>query len=231
MRHAPFLYLSPHSSISRVHLATRHNELLLHRRNLNRRPKTPLHIHPSHPRSGSTRRKPRRRRIHPFPFYKRRSYPATNPHSGMNDKQITPHTPLPLPLWLAELLCVQTTRSSSSSSSSPTSILTIDLPPLLSARVLNALRADPISVELRQQAPYFYAFATRVLELFEEEDVVDVLEMSWKRRSKGVGDVAHASSGGGGGAGGVGEREAFLRGLEEGERACKFYFSLSGVVD
>lgn len=140
-------------------------------------------------------------------------------------KQITPHNPLPLPLWLAELLCVQTTTSSSSP------ILTIDLPPLLSSRVLNALRADPISVDLRQQARYFYAFATRVLELFEEEDVVDVLEMSWKRRSKGVGDVAHASSssgaGGGGGAGGAGEREVFLRGLEEGERDCKFFsFSL-----
>lgn len=52
---------------------------------------------------------------------------------------------------------------------------------------------------------------------------MDVLEMSWKRRSKGVGDVAHASSGGAAGAGGVGEREAFLRGLEEGERACKFF--------
>lgn len=53
---------------------------------------------------------------------------------------------------------------------------------------------------------------------------MDVLEMSWKKRSKGVGDVAHASSGGGAGAGGVGEREAFLKGLEEGERACKFFF-------
>lgn len=53
---------------------------------------------------------------------------------------------------------------------------------------------------------------------------MDVLEMSWKKRSKGVGDVAHASSGGGAGAGGVGEREAFMRGLEEGERACKFFF-------
>lgn len=65
--------------------------------------------------------------------------------------------------------------------------------------------------------------------MFEEEDVVDVLEMSWKRRSKGVGDVAHASSSSGGaagaGGGGVGEREVFLRGLEEGERDCKFFFS------
>lgn len=61
-----------------------------------------------------------------------------------------------------------------------------------------------------------------MLELFEEEDVVDVLEMSWKRRSKGVGDVAHASSSSGGG--GVGEREVFLRGLEEGERDCRFFF-------
>lgn len=81
-------------------------------------------------------------------------------------------------------------------------------------------------MDLRQQARYFYAFATRVLELFEEEEVVDVLEMSWKRRSKGVGDLAHASSsGGGGGAGGAGEREVFLRGLEEEERDCKFFSS------
>lgn len=60
--------------------------------------------------------------------------------------------------------------------------------------------------------------------------MVDVLEMSWKRRSKGVGDVAHASSssgGAGGGGGGVGEREVFLRGLEEGERDCKFFFFFS----
>lgn len=73
-----------------------------------------------------------------------------------------------------------------------------------------------------------------MLELFEEEEVVDVLEMSWKRRSKGVGDVAHASSsagggGGGGGAGGVGEREVFLRGLEEGERDCEFFFPFFSV--
>lgn len=63
---------------------------------------------------------------------------------------------------------------------------------------------------------------------------MDVLEMSWKRRSKGVGDVAHASSGGAG-AGGVGEKEAFLRGLEEGERACEFLvfvpFPYTHVVD
>ena len=52
---------------------------------------------------------------------------------------------------------------------------------------------------------------------------MDVLEMSWKRRSKGVGDVAHASSGS---AGGGGEREMFLRGLEEGERGCKFFWGV-----
>jgi len=41
--------------------------------------------------------------------------------------------------------------------------------------VLNALQADPKTVDLRGKAVHFYELAARVLELFEEEEVVDVL--------------------------------------------------------
>jgi len=52
---------------------------------------------------------------------------------------------------------------------------TIDLPTSLSSRVLNALKADPRTVDLRAQAPHFFSLGARMLELFEEEELVDVL--------------------------------------------------------
>lgn len=52
---------------------------------------------------------------------------------------------------------------------------TIDLPSSLSSRVLNALKADPRTVDLRAQAPHFFSLGARMLELFEEEEMVDVL--------------------------------------------------------
>ena len=64
------------------------------------------------------------------------------------------------------------------SRSQPTStgaLVTLDLPAALSQRVMNALKADPRTVDLRAQAPHFYALAARMLELFEEEEMVDVL--------------------------------------------------------
>lgn len=52
---------------------------------------------------------------------------------------------------------------------------TIDLPTSLSPRVLNALKADPRTVDLRAQAAHFFSLGARMLELFEEEEMVDVL--------------------------------------------------------
>jgi hypothetical protein len=54
-------------------------------------------------------------------------------------------------------------------------LVTLDFPPALSQRVINALKADPGTVDLRAQAPHFYALGARILELFEEEEMVDVL--------------------------------------------------------
>jgi len=49
------------------------------------------------------------------------------------------------------------------------------MPDALSERVMNALKADPRTLDLRALAPHFYNLSERILELFEEEDMVDVL--------------------------------------------------------
>ena len=84
--------------------------------------------------------------------------------------QIKKDTTLPLPLWLGTMLAVSPTTASQS-----TNLVTMDFPDPLRQRVLNALKADPCSVDLRAQAPHFYAVAARCLDLFEDDGVLDVL--------------------------------------------------------
>jgi GINS complex subunit 3 len=66
------------------------------------------------------------------------------------------------------MLAVSQTQASSTT-------LTLDLPHCLSPRVLNALKADPRTLDLRALAPHFYALGARMLELFEEDEVGEVL--------------------------------------------------------
>jgi hypothetical protein len=49
------------------------------------------------------------------------------------------------------------------------------MPDALAERVINALKADPRTVDLRALAPHFYTLSERILEIFEEEEMVDVL--------------------------------------------------------
>ncbi len=127
-------------------------------------------------------------------------------------------TRLELPLWLAEMLAVS--MPAATSSSKP--LVNLDLPPVLSTRVINALKADPKSVDLRALAQNFYGLGARWLELFAEEDVCDVLMETWRARAGEIGD--HATNAGGrsgreNGGGVGGEGAEFLRGLDESERA------------
>ena len=52
---------------------------------------------------------------------------------------------------------------------------TLDFPASLQTRVINALDADPRSVDLRGQAPNFYAVGAKILELFDDDQIVGVL--------------------------------------------------------
>ena len=76
---------------------------------------------------------------------------------------------LQLPVWLAEMLAVSQRLGTLSD------VITLDIPVALSPRVQNALKADPRTVELRSLATHFYGLGERVLGLFEEEVLCDVL--------------------------------------------------------
>ncbi|KAL8838265.1 MAG: hypothetical protein Q9176_005194 [Flavoplaca citrina] len=119
---------------------------------------------------------------------------------------IPPHTPISLPLYLAELLAVQQLDSRP--------LLTLDLPASLGPRVLNALKADAKSVDLRALEVYFFEGASRVLELLEEEGVGDVVSEAFKKRAAEIADHARNARGGTS----SGEGGEFLRGLDEWER-------------
>ena len=54
-------------------------------------------------------------------------------------------------------------------------LLTLSFPAPLSPTVINALVAAPLAVDLRALSPYYYGLAARMFELFEEDEMVDVL--------------------------------------------------------
>ena len=70
------------------------------------------------------------------------------------------------------------------------------------------MKADPKTVDLRNQAANFYDLAARVLELFEEEEIVDVLTETFKKRAAEIADHAYNLRGA------QGEGAEFLRGLD-----------------
>ncbi|KAM0353002.1 hypothetical protein ACHAPU_001887 [Fusarium lateritium] len=115
------------------------------------------------------------------------------------------NTPLTLPLWLAEMLALASTPTSNAP-------LTLNLPPCLSSAVLAALKADPRAVPLRDQSPHFYGVGVRMLDLFDEKDVAEVLRKTFVVRAGEVGLHARKADEGTGG------NAEFLRGLEEWER-------------
>ncbi|KAJ6440704.1 Psf3 protein [Purpureocillium lavendulum] len=130
---------------------------------------------------------------------------------------LKPGTALTLPLWLAEMLALASTGGSGEDARAP---LTLNLPPCLSERVANALKADPRAVALRDQSAHFYGVGVRMLDLFDERELGAVLRRTFVLRAADVGLHARKAdeTGVGGGASAGASGEEFLRGLDEWER-------------
>ncbi|RMY90577.1 hypothetical protein D0862_09927, partial [Hortaea werneckii] len=120
-------------------------------------------------------------------------------------------TKLDLPLWLAEMLAV----SKPAGPASPTSLASLDMPFALGPRVLNALKADPKSVDVRAQAPWFYGLGERMLELFEDEEVGEVLLETFKQRALEIADKSQNTRAA---MSQAGDSADFMSGLDETER-------------
>ncbi|KAK0649299.1 DNA replication complex GINS protein psf-3 [Cercophora newfieldiana] len=127
-----------------------------------------------------------------------------------------------LPLWLAELLAITSTGSSDDQNKS---YVAFDLPHALRNDVVQALKAEPLAVPLRDQSAHFYSLATHMMDLSEEPELSATLRKTFVRRAAEI--ALHARKLGGGtgkgdeggsnlGVGGAGEE--FLRGLDEWER-------------
>lgn len=116
-------------------------------------------------------------------------------------------TKLDLPLWLGVMLAVS---SGNNPGSQP--LVTLDFPAPLQQRVINALKADPNSVDLRAQAAHFYPLGARIMDLFEDDDIVDVLIETFRTRAARIADHAHNAQGA------LTDGADFLRGLDETER-------------
>lgn len=109
------------------------------------------------------------------------------------------------------------------------SFVDFDLPSALGNDVQQALKADPRAVPLRDQSAHFYALATHMMDLSDEEPLSATLRKTFVTRAAEI--SLHARKVGGGvgkGKGGASEEasnigiggagEEFLRGLEEWER-------------
>ncbi|KAK4641458.1 DNA replication protein [Podospora bellae-mahoneyi] len=140
----------------------------------------------------------------------------------------TPNQPLKagtkvnLPLWLAEMLVIANTGGPDNKT-----FVTFDLPRALGNDVIQALKADPRAVPLRDQSAHFYGLATHMMDLSEEQELGSVLRKTFVTRAAEISlharKVGGVSTKGKGkeegsnlGIGGAGEE--FLRGLDEWER-------------
>ncbi|GAB1318045.1 DNA replication protein [Madurella fahalii] len=125
------------------------------------------------------------------------------------DQPLKAGTKVNLPLWLAEMLAIANTGDLEGKS-----FVTFDLPPALGNDVVQALKADPRAVPLRDQSAHFYGLATHMMELSEEQELGAVLRKTFVTRATEI--ALHARKGSNLGLGGAGEE--FLRGLDEWER-------------
>jgi GINS complex subunit 3 len=108
------------------------------------------------------------------------------------------------------------------------SFISFDLPPALGNDVVQALKADPRAVPLRDQSAHFYALATHMMDLSEEPELSSVLRKTFVTRAGEIALHARKVGGSAGGKGGASEEgsnlgvggagEEFLRGLDEWER-------------
>ncbi|KAG5989832.1 DNA replication protein [Claviceps spartinae] len=127
-----------------------------------------------------------------------------------NSSGLKPGTALSLPLWLAEMLALASTGGTDDARPP----LTLSLPPCLSEQVVNALKADPRAVALRDQSAHLYGIGVRMLDLFDERELGTVLRRTFVVRA---GELAlHARKADDGA--GSGQGAEFLRGLDEWER-------------
>ncbi|KAK9478396.1 hypothetical protein V1514DRAFT_331186 [Lipomyces japonicus] len=98
-------------------------------------------------------------------------------------------THLELPLWMAEILAI-----AGESDDLPRGFITLTAPSPFSNKVMNALKSDPVHVNLREQCMQFYKLAELWLNFSNDDAVLDGTMTTLSERAAEINDHAHNSS-------------------------------------
>ncbi|EGV64475.1 hypothetical protein PSN45_004784 [Yamadazyma tenuis] len=102
-------------------------------------------------------------------------------------KAIKKDTKVELPFWLAQSLAVAPV-------SGDASIIMLLAPDALNNTVQNAIKSDPVSIDLHSIAPNFYILAERWCALFTDEELSETLKKLCKERAYEINNFASNTS-------------------------------------
>lgn len=104
---------------------------------------------------------------------------------GNPGKPIEKDTKVELPMWLAEVLATSLVLAETDDS-----FVELLQPDFLGPKVLNAIRADPNSVDLHSIASNYYRLTEKWLALFNDAELVDAVMTMLKERAVEIDNYA-----------------------------------------
>lgn len=104
-------------------------------------------------------------------------------------KDLAKNTRIELPLWIAEWLTI-----SGTSSAGTQQFINIQDPQIFSTKVMNALKTDPASVDIRALSPVWFSLANKWIDLYNEDDFADVVHYAFQERASVLSDISQSSS-------------------------------------
>lgn len=126
------------------------------------------------------------------------------------NNKIKERSQVELPLWLAELLAI-----SGITPDSPTSFVSLLTPEIFSTKVLNALKSDSKSVDLRSRCSVFFWLAERWVAIFGDQELSNTVVEALRARAVEISDIAHSQRGP------LGEASEIMMKLDDFEQSCK----------
>lgn len=113
------------------------------------------------------------------------SVPGLGYLEGNPGKLIQNGTKLDLPMWLAEVLAVCSTLENTQET-----FIELLEPDFIAPKVLNAIRADPKSVDLHSIMGNYYKLCEKWALMFDEKDLIDTILIMLKERAMEIDNFA-----------------------------------------
>lgn len=104
---------------------------------------------------------------------------------GNPGKSIQKDTKLELPLWLAEVLAICLLLEKSNQS-----FIELEEPNFISSKVLNAIKTNPVSVDLHSILPSYYKLTEKWASMFNEKELIAIVMQMLKERAFEINNYA-----------------------------------------